>query len=149
MVEENGVRKVIVMPHSTEFHPSMHPPPPHVPHYMHPHPALLPHPPHPVYPAVPGTGEMPPQFVHQHPPPPSPHVYQEQGKVLIPYFELIEGSPILKLNLDLFLMHTHIHTKILGKVWGETGIEVFLIQYIGFLLKAARVLPASVCTPLM
>ncbi|XP_053129615.1 fibronectin type-III domain-containing protein 3A [Hemicordylus capensis] len=80
MVEENGVRKVIVMPHSTEFHPSMHPPPPHVPHYMHPHPALLPHPPHPVYPPVPGTGELPPQFVHQHPPPPppSPHVYQEQ-----------------------------------------------------------------------
>uniref|UniRef100_A0A6J0URN3 Fibronectin type-III domain-containing protein 3A n=1 Tax=Pogona vitticeps TaxID=103695 RepID=A0A6J0URN3_9SAUR len=78
VVEENGVRKVIVMPHSTEFHPSMHPPPPHVPHYMHPHPALLPHPPHPVYPPVPGTGEMPPQFIHQHPPPPSPHLYQEQ-----------------------------------------------------------------------
>nr|XP_003223437.2 PREDICTED: fibronectin type-III domain-containing protein 3A [Anolis carolinensis] len=78
VVEENGVRKVIVMPHSTEFHPSMHPPPPHVPHYMHPHPALLPHPPHPVYPPVPGTGEIPPQFIHQHPPPPSPHLYQEQ-----------------------------------------------------------------------
>nr|XP_060612241.1 fibronectin type-III domain-containing protein 3a-like isoform X1 [Anolis sagrei ordinatus]XP_060612243.1 fibronectin type-III domain-containing protein 3a-like isoform X1 [Anolis sagrei ordinatus] len=78
VVEENGVRKVIVMPHSTEFHPSMHPPPPHVPHYMHPHPALLPHPPHPVYPPVPGTGDIPPQFIHQHPPPPSPHLYQEQ-----------------------------------------------------------------------
>ncbi|XP_044283144.1 fibronectin type-III domain-containing protein 3A isoform X1 [Varanus komodoensis] len=78
VVEENGVRKVIVMPHSTEFHPSIHPPPPHVPHYMHPHPALLPHPPHPVYPPVPGTGEIPPQFIHQHPPPPSPHLYQEQ-----------------------------------------------------------------------
>ncbi|XP_077164430.1 fibronectin type-III domain-containing protein 3A-like isoform X2 [Paroedura picta] len=78
VVEENGVRKVVVMPHSTEFHPSMHPPPSHVPHYMHPHPALLPHPPHPVYPPVPGTGEIPPQFIHQHPPPPSPHVYQEQ-----------------------------------------------------------------------
>ncbi|XP_059588743.1 fibronectin type-III domain-containing protein 3a isoform X3 [Alligator mississippiensis] len=76
VVEENGVRKVVVLPHSTEFHPSMHPPPPHVPHYMHPHPALLPHPPHPVYPPVPGTGEIPPQFIHQHPPP--PHVYQEQ-----------------------------------------------------------------------
>uniref|UniRef100_A0A8C6YFY9 Fibronectin type-III domain-containing protein n=1 Tax=Naja naja TaxID=35670 RepID=A0A8C6YFY9_NAJNA len=82
VVEENGVRKVIVMPHSTEFHPSMHPPPPHVPHYIHPHPALLPHPPHPVYPPVPGTGEIPPQFIHQHPPPPSPHLYQDQGKTL-------------------------------------------------------------------
>ncbi|KAL7979992.1 hypothetical protein Chor_004461 [Crotalus horridus] len=78
VVEENGVRKVIVMPHSTEFHPSMHPPPPHMPHYIHPHPALLPHAPHPVYPPVPGTGEIPPQFIHQHPPPPSPHLYQDQ-----------------------------------------------------------------------
>ncbi|NXN32311.1 FND3A protein, partial [Nycticryphes semicollaris] len=53
VVEENGVRKVVVLPHSAEFHPSMHPPPPpppHVPHYMHHHHALLPHPPHPVYP---------------------------------------------------------------------------------------------------
>ncbi|XP_009870529.1 PREDICTED: fibronectin type-III domain-containing protein 3a-like [Apaloderma vittatum] len=78
VVEENGVRKVVVLPHSAEFHPSMHPPPPpppHVPHYMHhPH-ALLPHPPHPVYPPVPGTGELPPQFLHQHPP---PHVFPEQ-----------------------------------------------------------------------
>uniref|UniRef100_A0A8C3JYZ3 Fibronectin type-III domain-containing protein n=1 Tax=Calidris pygmaea TaxID=425635 RepID=A0A8C3JYZ3_9CHAR len=78
VVEENGVRKVVVLPHSAEFHPSMHPPPPppppHVPHYMHHHHALLPHPPHPVYPPVPGTGELPPQFIHQHPP---PHVFQD------------------------------------------------------------------------
>ncbi|NXD37598.1 FND3A protein, partial [Copsychus sechellarum] len=79
VVEENGVRRVVVVPHSGEFHPSMHPPPPppppHVPHYMHhPH-ALLPPPPHPVFPTVPGTGELPPQFMHQHPP---PHVFQEQ-----------------------------------------------------------------------
>ncbi|XP_039944917.1 fibronectin type-III domain-containing protein 3A-like isoform X2 [Hirundo rustica] len=78
VVEENGVRRVVVVPHSGEFHPSMHPPPPlppHMPHYMHhPH-ALLPPPPHPVFPAVPSTGELPPQFMHQHPP---PHVFQEQ-----------------------------------------------------------------------
>ncbi|KAM4664237.1 fibronectin type-III domain-containing protein 3A-like [Discoglossus pictus] len=77
VVEENGVRKVLVLPHSTEFHPSMHPPP-HVTHYIHPHhPALLPHPPHHVYPPVPGTGDIPPQYIHQHPPPP-PHIFQEQ-----------------------------------------------------------------------
>ncbi|NXG17656.1 FND3A protein, partial [Grallaria varia] len=74
VVEENGVRKVVVLPHS-EFHPSLHgPPPPPVPPYLpHPH-ALLP-PPHPVFPPVPGAGELPPQFLHQHPP---PHVFQEQ-----------------------------------------------------------------------
>lgn len=71
VVEENGVRKVLVLPHSTEFHPSVHPAPPHVTHYMHP--ALLPHPPHTVY--SPGAGEIPPQFIHQHQP---PHIYQEQ-----------------------------------------------------------------------
>ncbi|XP_053574653.1 LOW QUALITY PROTEIN: fibronectin type-III domain-containing protein 3A-like [Bombina bombina] len=80
VVEENGVRKVLVLPHSTEFHPSMHPPP-HVTHYMHHHhhhhPALLAHPPHPVYSPVPGTGEMPPQYIHQHPPPPQ-HIFQDQ-----------------------------------------------------------------------
>nr|DBA20876.1 TPA: hypothetical protein GDO54_017616 [Pyxicephalus adspersus] len=77
VVEENGVRKVLVLPHSTEFHPSLHPPPPHVTHFMHHHPALLPHPPHHVFPPVPGTGELPPQFIHQHPPP-HPHIFQEQ-----------------------------------------------------------------------
>ncbi|PIO34125.1 Fibronectin type-III domain-containing protein 3A [Aquarana catesbeiana] len=77
VVEENGVRKVLVLPHSTEFHPSLHPPPPHVTHFMHHHPALLPHPPHHVFSQVASTGELPPQFIHQHPPPP-PHIFQEQ-----------------------------------------------------------------------
>ncbi|XP_078403415.1 fibronectin type-III domain-containing protein 3A-like isoform X1 [Cetorhinus maximus] len=79
VIEENGVRRVVVLPHSTEFHPSnhpsMHPPPPHVPHYMHHHPALIPHP-HQVYAPVTGTGDIPPQFIPQHPPP--PHVFTDQ-----------------------------------------------------------------------
>ncbi|MGH0173251.1 UNVERIFIED_CONTAM: hypothetical protein FKN15_065021 [Acipenser sinensis] len=74
VVEENGVRKVVVLPHSAEFHPSMAPPPPHVPHYMHHHPAMLHHHHH-VYPPVQGSGELPPHFIHQHPP---PHIYTEQ-----------------------------------------------------------------------
>ncbi|XP_069468994.1 fibronectin type-III domain-containing protein 3a-like isoform X2 [Ambystoma mexicanum] len=76
VVEENGVRKVLVLPHSNEFHPSVHSPPPHVAHYMHSHHALLPHPPHSVY--SPGTGDIPPQFIHQHQPAAS-HTYQEQA----------------------------------------------------------------------
>ncbi|TRZ06473.1 hypothetical protein HGM15179_020634, partial [Zosterops borbonicus] len=84
VVEENGVRRVVVVPHSGEFHPSMHPPPPppppHVPHYMHhPHHALLPPPPHPVFPTVPGTGELPPQFMHQHPPPHQKQIGKTKG----------------------------------------------------------------------
>ncbi|XP_063287983.1 fibronectin type-III domain-containing protein 3A-like isoform X2 [Pelobates fuscus] len=77
VVEENGVRKVLVLPHSADYHQAIHPQLSHLAHYMHPHPALLPHPGHPVYSQVPGTGEMPPQFMHQHPPPP-PHIFQEQ-----------------------------------------------------------------------
>uniref|UniRef100_UPI00398E58DB fibronectin type-III domain-containing protein 3A-like n=1 Tax=Pristiophorus japonicus TaxID=55135 RepID=UPI00398E58DB len=78
VIEENGVRRVVVLPHSTEFHPSnhpsLHPPPPHVPHYIHHHPALIPHPHH--YAPVTGTGDIPPQFIPQHPPP--PHVFADQ-----------------------------------------------------------------------
>ncbi|KAM4696721.1 fibronectin type-III domain-containing protein 3A-like [Rhinophrynus dorsalis] len=77
VVEDSGVRKVLVLPHLPDFHQQMHPPPPHVTHYMH-LPGLLPRHPHPMYPPVPGTGEIAPQFIHQHPPPPPPHVFQEQ-----------------------------------------------------------------------
>ncbi|XP_023672257.1 fibronectin type-III domain-containing protein 3A-like isoform X1 [Paramormyrops kingsleyae] len=62
VVEENGMRKVVVLPHAAEFHPSMPLPPLHVPQYLHPHPAMLHQ--HPIYPR-----EMPPHFVHQLPPP--------------------------------------------------------------------------------
>ncbi|KAM8954041.1 fibronectin type-III domain-containing protein 3A-like [Pelodytes ibericus] len=79
VVEENGVRKVLVLPHSADFHQAMHPQLSHIAHFMHHHPALLPHPAHPVYSPVPGTGEMQPQFMHQHPPPP-PHIFQEQDQ---------------------------------------------------------------------
>ncbi|XP_018592878.1 fibronectin type-III domain-containing protein 3A-like isoform X2 [Scleropages formosus] len=70
VVEENGVRKVMVLPQTTEFHPSMPPPPPlHVPQYLPPHPAMLHQ--HHMYPR-----EMPPHFMHQLPP---PQMYSEQG----------------------------------------------------------------------
>ncbi|MBN3322966.1 FND3A protein, partial [Atractosteus spatula] len=73
VVEENGMRKVVVLPHSAEFHPSMAHPHPHVPPYLPPHPALLHH--HHVYPPVPATGELPPHFLPQHPP---PQIYSDQ-----------------------------------------------------------------------
>uniref|UniRef100_A0A4X2KTF3 Fibronectin type-III domain-containing protein n=1 Tax=Vombatus ursinus TaxID=29139 RepID=A0A4X2KTF3_VOMUR len=91
VVEENGVRKIVILPHSTEYHPPMHPPP-HLQHYMHPHPPpMLAHPPHPMYPPVPGSELHPPQYMHQHPMPPppppppplpQPRIYHEYGKIV-------------------------------------------------------------------
>ncbi|KAJ8338343.1 hypothetical protein SKAU_G00373090 [Synaphobranchus kaupii] len=69
VVEENGMRKVVVLPHAAEFHPSMPLPPSHVPAYLPPRPAMLHH--HHIY-----RGEMPPHFIPQLPPP--PQVYSEQ-----------------------------------------------------------------------
>ncbi|KAG9341694.1 hypothetical protein JZ751_018758 [Albula glossodonta] len=69
VVEENGMRKVVVLPHAAEFHPSMTLPPPPVPPYLPPHPAMLHH--H-IYP-----GEIPPHFI---PPLPPPQVYSEPGE---------------------------------------------------------------------
>ncbi|KAI4886925.1 hypothetical protein NFI96_030443 [Prochilodus magdalenae] len=67
VVEENGMRKVLILPHAVEFHPSMPPVPPHLPLYTPPHPAMLHHP-H-IFPA-----ELP-HYVHQLPALP---VYSEQ-----------------------------------------------------------------------
>ncbi|XP_066571394.1 fibronectin type-III domain-containing protein 3A [Amia ocellicauda] len=80
VVEENGMRKVVVLPHSAEFHHSMGPPPSHVPPpYLHPHPAMLHH--HHVYrPPVPTTGELPSHFIM--PPRHLPQIYREQEAVL-------------------------------------------------------------------
>uniref|UniRef100_A0AAR2L2W5 Fibronectin type-III domain-containing protein n=1 Tax=Pygocentrus nattereri TaxID=42514 RepID=A0AAR2L2W5_PYGNA len=69
VVEENGMRKVLVLPHAMEFHPSLPPVPPHLPLYASPHPAMLHHP-H-VFPT-----ELP-HYVHQLPALP---VYSEQGE---------------------------------------------------------------------
>ncbi|KAJ8254884.1 hypothetical protein GJAV_G00198440 [Gymnothorax javanicus] len=72
VVEENGMRKVVVLPHTAEFHPSMPLPPHHVPQYLPPHPAMLHH--HHIYP-----GEIPAHFIPQLPP---PQVYGEQEVVV-------------------------------------------------------------------
>ncbi|XP_059833323.1 fibronectin type-III domain-containing protein 3A-like [Hypanus sabinus] len=77
VIEESGVRRVIVLPHSAEFHPSNHPSmhtsPSHMPQYMHHHPALIPHPQ--VYAGVTGMGDIPPFIPQQSPP---SHVFADQ-----------------------------------------------------------------------
>ncbi|MCJ8733922.1 hypothetical protein PDJAM_G00229210 [Pangasius djambal] len=68
VVEENGMWKVLVLPHTMEFHPSLPPVPPHLPLYTPPQPAMLHHP-H-FYPT-----ELSPHYIHQLPALP---VYTEQ-----------------------------------------------------------------------
>ncbi|XP_053361693.1 fibronectin type-III domain-containing protein 3A-like isoform X2 [Clarias gariepinus] len=68
VVEENGMWKVLVLPHTMEFHPSLPHVPPHLPVYPPPQPAMLHHP-H-FYPT-----ELSPHYIHQLPALP---VYTEQ-----------------------------------------------------------------------
>lgn len=86
IIEENGVRRVLVLP-QTEFHPGGHsplhhppPPPPHA-HLQ----AFIPHP-HPIMPPphthlfsgmAGGTGDMSAQYISQYHP---AHIYSEQGE---------------------------------------------------------------------
>lgn len=70
VVEENGMWKVLVLPHTMDFHHSLPPVPPHFPLYTQPQPAMLHHP-H-FYPT-----ELSPHYIHQLPALP---VYTEQGE---------------------------------------------------------------------
>lgn len=82
IIEENGVRRVLVLPQQPEFHPGghsplHHPPPPphaHMPAFI-PHPAMMP-PPHHLYTGMPGgVGDMSSQYISQYHP---AHIYSEQ-----------------------------------------------------------------------
>ncbi|KAI9548001.1 hypothetical protein NQZ68_013019 [Dissostichus eleginoides] len=80
IIEENGVRRVLVLPQQPEFHPGghsplHHPPPPphaHLPAFI-PHPAMMPPPPH-LYTGM-GVGDMSSQYISQYHP---AHIYSEQ-----------------------------------------------------------------------
>ncbi|XP_030633259.1 fibronectin type-III domain-containing protein 3A isoform X2 [Chanos chanos] len=82
IIEENGVRRVLVLP-QTEFHPGghsplHHPPPPpphaHLPAFIPPPHAMMP-PPHHLYSGMAGSaGDMNPQYISQYHP---AHIYSE------------------------------------------------------------------------
>ncbi|XP_058269297.1 fibronectin type-III domain-containing protein 3a isoform X1 [Hemibagrus wyckioides] len=84
IIEENGVRRVLVLPQA-EFHPGGHsplhhpPPPPTHPHLQafipHPHPILPHHPPHLYSGMAGGTGDMNAQYISQYHP---AHIYPDQ-----------------------------------------------------------------------
>uniref|UniRef100_A0A673AM43 Fibronectin type-III domain-containing protein 3A n=1 Tax=Sphaeramia orbicularis TaxID=375764 RepID=A0A673AM43_9TELE len=83
IIEENGVRRVLVLPQQPEFHPGghsplHHPPPPphaHLPAFI-PHPAMMPPPPHLYTGMAGGVGDMSSQYISQYHP---AHIYSEQG----------------------------------------------------------------------
>ncbi|XP_056138973.1 fibronectin type-III domain-containing protein 3A isoform X2 [Lampris incognitus] len=82
IIEENGVRRVLVLPQQPEFHPGghsplHHPPPPphaHLPAFI-PHPAMIPPPPHMYTGMAGGVGDMSSQYISQYHP---AHIYSEQ-----------------------------------------------------------------------
>ncbi|XP_061683033.1 fibronectin type-III domain-containing protein 3A isoform X2 [Syngnathoides biaculeatus] len=82
IIEENGVRRVLVLPQQPEFHPGghsplHHPPPPphaHLPAFI-PHPAMMPPPPHLYTSMAGGVGDMSTQYISQYHP---AHIYSEQ-----------------------------------------------------------------------
>lgn len=84
IIEENGVRRVLVLPQQPEFHPGghsplHHPPPPphaHLPAFI-PHPAMMPPPPHLYTGMAGGVGDMSSQYISQYHP---AHIYSEQGE---------------------------------------------------------------------
>uniref|UniRef100_A0A8C9WYI1 Fibronectin type-III domain-containing protein 3A n=1 Tax=Sander lucioperca TaxID=283035 RepID=A0A8C9WYI1_SANLU len=75
IIEENGVRRVLVLPQQPEFHPGghsplHHPPPPphaHLPAFI-PHPAMMPPPPHLYTGMAGGVGDMSSQYISQYHP---------------------------------------------------------------------------------
>ncbi|XP_061828359.1 fibronectin type-III domain-containing protein 3A isoform X2 [Nerophis lumbriciformis] len=81
IIEENGVRRVLVLPQQPEFHPGGHsplhhpppPPHPHLPAFI-PHQAMMPPPPH-LYTSMAGGGDMGSQYISQYHP---AHIYSEQ-----------------------------------------------------------------------
>uniref|UniRef100_A0A6Q2XXE0 Fibronectin type-III domain-containing protein n=1 Tax=Esox lucius TaxID=8010 RepID=A0A6Q2XXE0_ESOLU len=86
IIEENGVRRVLVLPQQPEFHPGghsplHHPPPPphaHLPTFI-PHHPMMPHPPHIYSSMAGGVGDMGSQYIPQYHP---AHIYSEQGDTL-------------------------------------------------------------------
>ncbi|KAM9733143.1 fibronectin type-III domain-containing protein 3A isoform 2-T3 [Menidia menidia] len=82
IIEENGVRRVLVLPQQPDFHPGghsplHHPPPPphaHLPAFI-PHPAMMPHPPHLFTGMAGGVGDLSSQYIPQYHP---AHMFSEQ-----------------------------------------------------------------------
>ncbi|XP_010130943.1 PREDICTED: fibronectin type-III domain-containing protein 3a-like, partial [Buceros rhinoceros silvestris] len=70
VIEDNGVRRVVVVPQAPEFHPGGHavihrPPHPPLPGFL-PLPAMIPPPPRHIYSPVTGAGDMATQYIPQY-----------------------------------------------------------------------------------
>uniref|UniRef100_A0A8B9S9U6 Uncharacterized protein n=1 Tax=Apteryx owenii TaxID=8824 RepID=A0A8B9S9U6_APTOW len=81
VIEDNGVRRVVVVPQAPEFHPGGHavihrPPHPPLPGFL-PLPAMIPPPPRHIYSPVTGAGDMATQYIPQYH---TSQVYGDMGK---------------------------------------------------------------------
>ncbi|XP_067102005.1 fibronectin type-III domain-containing protein 3A isoform X1 [Osmerus mordax] len=81
IIEENGVRRVLVLPQQPEFHPGGHSPLHHPPPHAHlsafiPHPPMMPPHPHLYTGMAGGVGDMGSQYISQYHP---AHIYSEQA----------------------------------------------------------------------
>uniref|UniRef100_A0A8C5TVB1 Fibronectin type-III domain-containing protein 3A n=1 Tax=Malurus cyaneus samueli TaxID=2593467 RepID=A0A8C5TVB1_9PASS len=81
VIEDNGVRRVVVVPQAPEFHPGGHtvihrPPHPPLPGFL-PLPAMIPPPPRHIYSPVTGAGDMATQYIPQYH---TSQVYGDVGK---------------------------------------------------------------------
>lgn len=112
IIEENGVRRVLVLPQQPEFHPGghsplHHPPPPphaHLPAFI-PHPAMMPPPPHMYTGMAGGVGDMSSQYISQYHP---AHIYSEQGEL----------DPALLYEGDIYLFSAlFAHPSLSVKTW--------------------------------
>ncbi|KAL0972653.1 hypothetical protein UPYG_G00192450, partial [Umbra pygmaea] len=80
IIEENGVRRVLVVPQQPEFHPAGHSPLHHPPPHAHlptfiPHHPMMPQPPHIYSGLLGGVGDMNSQYISQYHP---AHIYPDQ-----------------------------------------------------------------------
>uniref|UniRef100_A0A8C0B069 Fibronectin type-III domain-containing protein 3A n=1 Tax=Buteo japonicus TaxID=224669 RepID=A0A8C0B069_9AVES len=92
VIEDNGVRRVVVVPQPPEFHPGGHavihrPPHPPLPGFL-PLPAMIPPPPRHIYSPVTGAGDMATQYIPQY------HTSQVYGDLDISKLVLLQVSDI-------------------------------------------------------
>ncbi|KAM9317891.1 fibronectin type-III domain-containing protein 3A [Pholidichthys leucotaenia] len=123
IIEENGVRRVLVLPQQPEFHPGGHSPLHHPPPHAHlpafiPHPAMMPPPPHLYTGMAGGVGDMSSQYISQYHP---AHIYSDQ---VSPDSHAQHGRPAFHRDDRTSKTHERLQKKIKERQGGGGGGQV-------------------------